>query len=174
MTPYNSALRNFRATFAEPPSSWGGTRTGVVVSKCVWLKWKAKLGQRAQPGLPKAGRSFGSRPACDNTFIRAGRNTLKLKFAFAYLGMGSCRVDKHDVDYIALHCATRNELSPALKRGKKWYSLDFSFEEKVILDKVSRHTQRVLVLILGSTMYCVCSVMDSTQLSSADVLRSCR
>ena len=44
-------------------------------------------------------------------------------------------LDKHDVDYIALHCATRNELSPALrKRGKKWY-LDFSFEEKVILDK---------------------------------------
>ena len=70
-------------------------------------------------------------------------------------------LDKHDVDYIALHCATRNELSPALrKRGKKWY-LDFSFEEKVILKKVSLDTQRVLGVDLGINNACVCSVMDS-------------
>lgn len=52
-------------------------------------------------------------------------------------------------------------MSPALrKRGKKWY-LDFSFEEKVILDKVSLDTQRVLGVDLGINNACVCSVMDS-------------
>lgn len=62
---------------------------------------------------------------------------------------------------LALHCATRNELSPALrKRGKKWY-LDFSFEEKVILKKVSLDTQLVLGVDLGINNACVCSVMDS-------------
>ena len=69
----------------------------------------------------------------DNTFIRAGRNSVKLKVRIRNTwDWVDVELDKHDVDYIALHCATRNELSPALrKRGKKWY-LDFSFEEKVI------------------------------------------
>ena len=101
-------------------------------------QWKAKPGQKGrQPGLPKAGRSF---PVMyrDNTFIRAGRNSVKLKVRIRNTwDWVDVELDKHDVDYIALHCATRNELSPALrKRGKKWY-LDFSFEEKVILDKGS-------------------------------------
>ena len=42
-------------------------------------QWIAKPGQKGrQPGLPKAGRSF---PVMyrDNTFIRAGRNSVKLK-----------------------------------------------------------------------------------------------
>ena len=98
----------------------------------------------------------------DNTFIRAGRNSVKLKVRIRNTwDWVDVELDKHDVDYIALHCATRNELSPALrKRGKKWY-LDFSFEEKVILDKVSLDTQRVLGVDLGINNACVCSVMDS-------------
>ena len=125
-------------------------------------QWKAKPGQKGrQPGLPKAGRSF---PVMyrDNTFIRAGRNSVKLKVRIRNTwDWVDVELDKHDVDYIALHCATRNELSPALrKRGKKWY-LDFSFEEKVILDKVSLDTQRVLGVDLGINNACVCSVMDS-------------
>ena len=125
-------------------------------------QWKAKPGQKGrQPGLPKAGRSF---PVMyrDNTFIRAGRNSVKLKVRIRNTwDWVDVELDKHDVDYIALHCAARNELSPALrKRGKKWY-LDFSFEEKVILDKVSLDTQRVLGVDLGINNACVCSVMDS-------------
>ena len=136
-------------------------------------QWKAKPGQKGrQPGLPKAGRSF---PVMyrDNTFIRAGRNSVKLKVRIRNTwDWVDVELDKHDVDYIALHCATRNELSPALrKRGKKWY-LDFSFEEKVILKKVSLDTQLVLSVDLGINNACVCSVMDSRALS--DVLRSCR
>ena len=125
-------------------------------------QWIAKPGQKGrQPGLPKAGRSF---PVMyrDNTFIRAGRNSVKLKVRIRNTwDWVDVELDKHDVDYIALHCAARNELSPALrKRGKKWY-LDFSFEEKVILDKVSLDTQRVLGVDLGINNACVCSVMDS-------------
>ena len=125
-------------------------------------QWKAKPGQKGrQPGLPKAGRSF---PVMyrDNTFIRAGRNSVKLKVRIRNTwDWVDVELDKHDVDYIALQCATRNELSPALrKRGKKWY-LDFSFEEKVILKKVSLDTQLVLGVDLGINNACVCSVMDS-------------
>ena len=124
-------------------------------------QWKAKPGQKGrQPGLPKAGRSF---PVMyrDNTFIRAGRNSVKLKVRIRNTwDWVDVELDKHDVDYIALHCAARNELSPALrKRGKKWY-LDFSFEEKVILKKVSLDTQLVLGVDLGINNACVCSVMD--------------
>ena len=98
----------------------------------------------------------------DNTFIRAGRNSVKLKVRIRNTwDWVDVELDKHDVDYIALHCAARNELSPALrKRGKKWY-LDFSFEEKVILKKVSLDTQLVLGVDLGINNACVCSVMDS-------------
>ena len=125
-------------------------------------QWKARPGQKGrQPGLPKAGRSF---PVMyrDNTFIRAGRNSVKLKVRIRNTwDWVEVELDKHDVDYIALHCAAPNELSLALrKRGKKWY-LDFSFEEKVILDKVSLDTQRVLGVDLGINNACVCSVMDS-------------
>ena len=125
-------------------------------------QWISKPGQKGrQPGLPKAGRSF---PVMyrDNTFIRAGRNSVKLKVRIRNTwDWVDVELDKHDVDYIALQCATRNELSPALrKRGKKWY-LDFSFEEKVILKKVSLDTQLVLGVDLGINNACVCSVMDS-------------
>lgn len=162
MTPYN-----FCHDFVKFPSYLRRAAIkaayGQVSSYQTRLaQWKAKPGQKGrQPGLPKAGRSF---PVMyrDNTFIRAGRNSVKLKVRIRNTwDWVDVELDKHDVDYIALHCATRNELSPALrKRGKKWY-LDFSFEEKVILDKVSLDTQRVLGVDLGINNACVCSVMDS-------------
>lgn len=125
-------------------------------------QWEAKKGQKGkQPGLPKAGRAF---PVMyrENTFIRTGRNSVKLKVRIRNTwDWVDVALDKHDVDYIALHCATRDELVPALrKRGKHWY-LDFSFSEKVTLDKVSLDTQRVLGVDLGINNACVCSVMDS-------------
>ena len=162
MTPYN-----FCHDFVKFPSYLRRAAImaayGQVSSYQTRLaQWKAKPGQKGrQPGLPKAGRSF---PVMyrDNTFIRAGRNSVKLKVRIRNTwDWVDVELDKHDVDYIALHCAARNELSPALrKRGKKWY-LDFSFEEKVILDKVSLDTQRVLGVDLGINNACVCSVMDS-------------
>lgn len=125
-------------------------------------KWKKKSGQKGRPpGLPKAGRTF---PVMyrDNTFIRTGRNSVQLKVRIRNTwDWVDVELDKHDVDYIALHCATRNELVPTLrKRGNKWY-LDFSFSEKVTLDKVSLDTQRILSVDLGINNACVCSVMDS-------------
>ena len=125
-------------------------------------KWKKKSEQKGRPpGLPKAGRTF---PVMyrDNTFIRTGRNSVQLKVRIRNTwDWVDVELDKHDVDYIALHCATRNELAPTLrKRGNKWY-LDFSFSEKVTLDKVSLDTQRILSVDLGINNACVCSVMDS-------------
>ena len=125
-------------------------------------QWKAKQGQKGrQPGLPRAGRIF---PVMyrDNTFVRTGRNCVQLKVRIRNTwDWVDVALDKHDVNYIALHCATRKELCPALrKRGKKWY-LDFSFSEKVTLDKVSLDTQLVLGVDLGINNACVCSVMDS-------------
>ena len=175
MTPYN-----FCHDFVKFPSYLRRAAIkaayGQVSSYQTRLaQWKAKPGQKGrQPGLPKAGRSF---PVMyrDNTFIRAGRNSVKLKVRIRNTwDWVDVELDKHDVDYIALHCAARNELSPALrKRGKKWY-LDFSFEEKVILKKVSLDTQLVLSVDLGINNACVCSFIDSRALSSADVLISCR
>ena len=125
-------------------------------------QWKAKQGQKGrQPGLSRASRIF---PVMyrDNTFVRTGRNCVQLKVRIRNTwDWVDVALDKHDVNYIALHCATRKELCPALrKRGKKWY-LDFSFSEMVTLDKVSLDTQLVLGVDLGINNACVCSVMDS-------------
>ena len=125
-------------------------------------KWKKTSGQKGRPpGLPKAGRTF---PVMyrDNTFIRTGRNSVQLKVRIRNTwDWVDVELDKHEVDYIALHCATCDELAPTLrKRGNKWY-LDFSFSEKVTLDKVSLDTQRILSVDLGINNACVCTVMDS-------------
>lgn len=106
----------------------------------------------------------------DNTFVRTGRNCVQLKVRIRNTwDWVDVALDKHDVNYIALHCATRKELCPALrKRGKKWY-LDFSFSEKVTLDKVSLDTQLVLGVDLGiNNDVCVQSWIQRA-LSSAGV-----
>ena len=90
-------------------------------------QWKAKPGKKAGlPGLPKAGRSLSGHVPRQYVH-QAGRNSVKLKVRIRNTwDWVDVELDKHDVDYIALHCATRNELSPALRKsGKKWY-LDFS------------------------------------------------
>lgn len=125
-------------------------------------QWMAKPGKKGrEPGLPKAGRTF---PVMyrDNTFIRTGRNSVRLKVrirnAWDWVDV---ELDKHDVDYIALHCATLTELAPALRRrGKKWF-LDFAFSEVVTPEKVSLDTQIAMAVDLGINNACACSVMDS-------------
>ena len=92
----------------------------------------------------------------DNTFIRAGRNSVKLKVRIRNTwDWVDVELDKHDVDYIALHCAARNELSPALrKRGKKWYPKSrskrsrYSSENDVLIEKSVKYTDFFLLSIV--------------------------
>ena len=92
----------------------------------------------------------------DNTFIRAGRNSVKLKVRIRNTwDWVDVELDKHDVDYIALQCATRNELSPALrKRGKKWYPKSrskrsrYSSENDVLIEKSVKYTDFFLLSIV--------------------------
>ena len=122
--------------------------------------WKKSQSGKA-PGFPKAGRTF---PVLyrDNMFVRNGRYCARIKVfvrnTWDWIDIG---LRKTDVDYIALHCATRKEMCPTLRsRGKVW-SLDFSFKEEVKLTDKKVDDRIVLGVDLGLNNACVCSVMRS-------------
>ena len=134
---------------------------GAVSSyKTRLAQWKINP-QGKEPGLPKAGRIF---PVFykDQQFVREGRYCARIKVyirnTWDWL---TVPLRKTDVNYIALYCATRTELCPAIrKRGKVW-SLDFSYEEKVDLNETNIEDQVIVAVDLGINNAATAVVMRS-------------
>ena len=98
----------------------------------------------------------------DNTFVRTGTYTAKLKvFIRNTWDWLSVDLKKSDVDYILHHCSDHKECVPTLqKRGKQWF-LDFSFEENKTLDSTNVFEQTIVAVDLGLNNSATCSVMRS-------------
>ena len=134
---------------------------GAVSSyKTRFAQWQVNP-QGKEPGLPKSGRIF---PAFykGQQFVREGRYCARIKvFIRNTWDWITVPLRKTDVNYIALYCATRTELCPAIrKRGKVW-SLDFSYEEKVDLNETNIEDQVIVAVDLGINNAATAVVMRS-------------
>jgi len=119
----------------------------------------ASRGRR--PGMPEAGFAC---PAMyrDNSFVRTGTYTARIKvWVRSTWDWIDVALRKTDVDYILRHCASRTECVPTLRRRGKNWSLDFAFEEGVVLpEKKNIDNTRILSVDLGVNSACVCSAME--------------
>ncbi len=98
----------------------------------------------------------------DNTFVRTGTYTAKLKvFIRNTWDWLSVDLKKSDVDYILRHCSDRKECVPTLQRRGKQWSLDFAFEEKATLNDTDIFDQTAVAVDLGINSSATCSVMYS-------------
>lgn len=125
--------------------------------------WRAapSASRGRRPGMPEAGFVC---PAMyrDNSFVRTGTYTARIKVwvrnTWDWIDVA---LRKTDVDYILRHCASRRECVPTLRRRGKVWSLDFSFEEDVVLpEKKNIDNTRILSVDLGVNSACVCSAMN--------------
>lgn len=126
-----------------------------------WLALSpAERKREKRPSVPKAGYVC---PVMyrDNCFVRTGTYTARIKVWIRNTwDWADVRLRKTDVDYILRRCSGRKENVPTLRRRGKVWSLDFSFEESVMLpEKKNIYNTSILAVDLGINNACTCSVI---------------
>ena len=118
--------------------------------------------RKGMPSLPKAGYVY---PAMyrGNCYVRIDDYTARIKvFIRNTWDWVTVTFRKSDVDYITRHCTGRKECVPTLRRRKKTWYLDFSFEENVeSLPKTEVFHTTALAVDLGIHSACTCCAMLS-------------
>ena len=123
--------------------------------------WKNGGKKGKQPNVPKAGNIF---PVFykDASYEEVGEYIYRIKvFINNTWDWITLPVRKSDADYISRHCKGKKRMSPHLQKNGKIWSLVFTFEEKVTLDKTPVQKQVILAVDLGINNACACAAMKS-------------
>ena len=163
-----SVIRDFCAAFYKFPSYLRRAAINEAIGKVSSYKsnlanWEAASPseRNKRPSIPKAGRTF---PAMykGNCYVRIDDYTAKIKvFIHNTWDWVTVTFRKSDADYILRHCAGRKECVPTLRKRRRAWFLDFSFEENVSLPERDIFHTTVLAVDLGIGSACTCSVMRS-------------
>lgn len=115
--------------------------------------------EEKRPGKPQAGYVYPSLYR-ENTFIRVDDLSTEIKVWIRNTwDWVKVPLRKTDVAYIQKHCSNRKECVPTLKKKHKYWTLCFSFEEKVTLSPIEAKDQIILAVDLGINSACVCTAM---------------
>jgi len=118
---------------------------------------KNRIGRK--PSLPNVGYVY---PALyrDSSYVRVNDLTARVKVWINNTwDWVTISLRKTDVSYIQKHCSGRRECVPTLKKKHKFWTLCFSFEEKVALSPIEAKDQIILAVDLGINSACVCTAM---------------
>ena len=156
---------NFDEIFPKFPSYLRRAAISEAIGKVSSYKsnlanWEVNPQGKA-PSSPVAGYVY---PAMyrNNCFVRTGTYTARLKVwirnTWDWLDI---QLKPTDVKYIQRRCCTRKECVPTLRRRRKNWYLDFSFEENVKLMDKPVDQQIIVGVDLGINNACTCSAMLS-------------